>query len=71
MHDAERAHVGPRQGDFLGNDAELFEAYRKSYRKLTDIRVDVKSPDGSVVFGKNVTLEHAVDLLEDFLKGKK
>ena len=71
MHNAERTHIGPRQGDFVGTDAELFEAYRKSYRDLHDIRVDVGSPDGSTILGRNVTLEEAVNLLESFLGGKK
>jgi hypothetical protein len=71
MHNAERTHIGPRQGDFVGTDAELFEAYRKSYRDLHDIRVDVRSPDGSTILGRNVTLEEAVNLLETFLGGKK
>ncbi|NIF22091.1 hypothetical protein F3J40_10825 [Pantoea sp. Acro-835] len=31
MHDAEREFVGPRQGDFLGSEKELFEAYRNAY----------------------------------------
>jgi hypothetical protein len=67
MHDAERAHIGPRQGGFAGTDAELFEAYRKSYRDLSDIRVDVRSPDGTHTLGTNVSLEEAVNLLESFL----
>jgi RHS repeat-associated protein len=67
MHNAERPHIGPRQGAFNGTDAELFEAYRKSYKDLTDIRVDVRSPDGSHTLGQNVDLIQAVDLLEAFL----
>lgn len=71
MHNAEREHIGPRQGDFAGTDKELFDAYRKSYKDLNDIRVDVRSPDGSVILGRNVTLTEAVDLLEKYLLDKK
>ncbi len=67
MHDAERAHIGPRQGDFKGTDNELFEAYRQSYKDLKDIRVDVKSPDGKSNLGTHVTLKEAVDLIEKHL----
>lgn len=68
MHNAEREHVGPRQGDFKGTDEELFEAYRKAYETLNDIRVDVKSPDGSTVVGTDVTPRQAIDLIEDWLR---
>lgn len=67
MHNAERAHIGPRQGSYSGTDMELFEAYRQSYKDLTDIRVNVRSPDGSQVLGRNVTLTEAVTLIERFL----
>jgi hypothetical protein len=70
MHHAERDHVGPRQGEFPGTDKELFEAYRRSYSGLTDIRVDVRSPDGTHVLGENVSLVEAVDLMEQFLTKK-
>jgi len=50
-----------------GTDEELFDAYRRSYKELPDIRVDVRSPDGSTVLGKNLTLEEAVTLLEKYL----
>ena len=68
MHNAERnveGGVGKRQGDFDGTDKELFDAYRKSYENLDDIKVDVKSPDGTKVLGKNVDLKTAVDLMEE------
>jgi hypothetical protein len=61
MHNAERDHIGPRQGDFNGTDKELFDAYRNSYTDLTDIRVDVRSPDGKTILGTNVTLEEAIN----------
>ena len=67
MHDAERAHVGPRQGAFQGTDDELFNSYRKAYEGLDDIRVDVRSPDGSRVLGTDVTPRQAVDLIENWL----
>src|SRR5690606_27897236 len=44
MHDAERQFVGPRQGDFLGSDKELFDAYKQAHSSLSDIKVDVKKP---------------------------
>lgn len=68
LHEAERKFVGPRQGDFIGTDEELFEAYRMAYRDLDDISVDVKSPDGSFVLGENVTPLEAVNLMENWLK---
>jgi|GEM_PF-6305830 len=68
LHEAERKFVGARQGDFVGTDDELFEAYRKAYQSLDDIKVDVKSPDGTFVLGKDVTPREAVDLIENWLK---
>lgn len=62
--------IGPRQGDFPDSDKELFDAYRKAYSKLDDIRVDVKSPNGTHTLGINVTLSQAVDLIRIWLKGK-
>ncbi len=70
LHHAERDVIGPRQGDFLGSDKELFDAYRKAYSKLDDIRVDVKSPNGTYTLGTNVTPSKAVDLIEVWLKGQ-
>ncbi|WP_168385602.1 hypothetical protein, partial [Erwinia amylovora] len=67
MHDAERAYVGPRQGDFPGSDRELFDAYRNAYSKLDDIKVDVRSPNGTHILGENVTPVKAVDLVEKWL----
>ena len=68
LHEAERKFVGPRQGDFVGTDEELFEAYRKAYKHLDDIKVDVKSPDGNYVLGLDVTPFEAVNLIENWLK---
>ncbi|WP_337999368.1 RHS repeat-associated core domain-containing protein, partial [Morganella morganii] len=67
MHDAERDVIGPRQGDFAGTDKQLFDAYRKAYAKLDDIRVDVKSPNGTHTLGTDVTPVKAVDLIEEWL----
>ena len=68
LHEAERNIIGPRQGDFIGTDTELFEAYRMAYRDLDDIKADVRSPDGSYVLGENVTPFEAVNLMENWLK---
>ena len=68
LHDAERDTIGPRQGDFPGSDKELFDAYRRAYSKLDDIKVDVKSPNGTYSLGTNVTPVKAVDLIEVWLK---
>ncbi|APC19413.1 type IV secretion protein Rhs (plasmid) [Pseudomonas frederiksbergensis] len=68
MHDAERSVIGPRQGDFKGTDDELFAAYRNAYKDLNDIKVDVRSPNGTHVLGENVTPVKAVDLVENWLK---
>lgn len=70
LHDAERKFVGARQGDFNGSDEELFDAYRQAYRQLDDIKVDVKSPDGTFVLAENVTPFEAVGLIEDWLKSQ-
>lgn len=68
LHEAERQFIGPRQGDFNGTDEELFEAYRKAYRNLNDIRIDVKSPDETWILGLDVTPFEAVNLMENRLK---
>lgn len=68
LHEAERRFVGVRQGDFIGTNEELFEAYRQAYKNLDDIKVDVKSPDGTFVLGENVTPFEAVNLIEEWLK---
>ncbi|MDI6460589.1 RHS repeat-associated core domain-containing protein [Cronobacter malonaticus] len=68
LHDAERDVIGPRQGDFPGSDKELFDAYRVAYSKFDDIKVDVKSPNGTYTLGKDVTPVKAVDLIEAWLK---
>jgi RHS repeat-associated protein len=67
LHNAERPFVGPRQGPFPGTDSELFAAYRKAYQGLDDIRVDVRSPDGTHVLGNDVTPLQAVNLIEAWL----
>ena len=68
LHDAERNYIGPRQGDFIGTDDELFDAYRSAYKGLDDIKVDVKSPDGTYILGTDVTPVQAVDLMQSWLK---
>ena len=70
MHRAERNVIGPRQGAFRGTDDELFDAYREAYKGLDDIRVDVRSPDGSTVLGTDVTPSQGVDLIETWLREK-
>jgi len=70
LHDAERNYVGPRQGDFIGTDDELFDAYRNAYKGLNDIKVDVKSPNGTYILGTDVTPYEAVDLIQAWLKEK-
>ncbi len=68
LHEAEREFIGPRQGDFVGTDDELFVAYRLAYKNLDDVLVDVKSPDGTHNLGENVTPIEAVNLIENWLK---
>lgn len=68
LHKAERSFIGPRQGDFIGTDEELFTAYRLAYQDLDDILVDVRSPDGTNNLGENVTPRQAIDLIETWLK---
>ncbi|WP_235662564.1 RHS repeat domain-containing protein, partial [Pseudomonas coronafaciens] len=68
LHEAERTHVGPRQGSFPGSDDELFNAYRNAYENMDHIKVDVASPNGTHVLGENVTPRAAVDLIENWLK---
>ena len=68
LHDAERNYIGPQQGDFIGTDDELFDAYRSAYKGLDDIKVDVKSPDGTYILGTDVTPVQAVDLMQSWLK---
>jgi hypothetical protein len=70
LHEAERKHIGPRQGDFDGTDEELFTAYRLAYADLDNILVDVRSPDGSFNLGENVTPRKAIDLIETWLKNQ-
>ncbi|WP_238556024.1 hypothetical protein [Dickeya sp. NCPPB 3274] len=67
MHDAERKYIGTRQGDFAGSDKKLFDAYKKAYSGLDDIKVDVRSPNGTHILGSNVTPSQAVDLIENWL----
>ena len=68
LHDAEKNYIGPRQGDFVGTNDELFDAYRNSYKGLDDIKVDVKSPNGTYILGTDVTPYEAVDLIQNWLK---
>ncbi|MFS1520354.1 RHS repeat-associated core domain-containing protein [Flavobacterium covae] len=68
LHNAERKHIGPRQGDFKGTDQELMDAYKKAYEGLDDIKVDVKSPDGTYNLGTDVTPKQGVELVESWLK---
>jgi hypothetical protein len=70
LHDAERQHVGPRQGDFVGTDKELFDAYRRAYAGLDDIKVDVRSPNGQHILATGVTPRQAVDVIETWLASK-
>ncbi|PWV98709.1 hypothetical protein [Mangrovibacter plantisponsor] len=51
-----------------GSDKELFDAYRKAYSGLDDIKVDVKSPNGTYNLGSDVALSKAVDLIEVWRK---
>ncbi|WP_317172540.1 RHS repeat domain-containing protein [Flavobacterium columnare] len=67
LHNAERKHVGPRQGNFKGTDKELMDAYKKAYEGLDDIKVDVKSPNGTYNLGTNVTPKQGVELVENWL----
>ena len=67
LHDAERNFIGPRQGDFIGTDDELFDAYRNAYKGLDDMKVDVKSPNGTYTLGIDVTPYEAVDLIQNWL----
>ena len=68
LHNAERKFVGPRQGAFGGTDDELFEAYRRAYSNLDDIRVDVRSPNGTYNLGEDVSPREAVDLIRKWLR---
>lgn len=68
LHNAEREVIGPRQGAFAGTDDELFDAYRRAYADLDDIRVDVRSPDGRHLLGENVSPVDAVNLIENWLR---
>jgi hypothetical protein len=68
LHHAERPFVGPRKGPFEGSDDELFDAYRKAYQGLGDIRVDVRSPDEKTQLGSDVSPVEGVDLIENWLR---
>jgi RHS repeat-associated protein len=72
LHQAERAHVGPRQGSFAGTDAELFKAYEKAYgdKSLKGMKVDLRSPDGTVVLGRNISPKTAIKRMQTWLKGQ-
>ena len=47
---------------------DYFDSYRRAYSKLDDIKVDVKSPNGTCSLGTNVTPVKAVDLIVFWLK---
>lgn len=68
LHEAERDYVGPRQGSFNGSDEELFDAYRKAYEPLDDIRVDVRSPNNTHILAEDVSPREAVDHMHNWLK---
>ncbi|MFI3201943.1 MAG: hypothetical protein R3Y54_10565 [Eubacteriales bacterium] len=68
LHNAEGYFIGSRQDFFSGTSDALFDGYREAYKYLDDIKVDVKSPDGKVVLGTNVTPYDAVDLMQNWLK---
>ncbi|MFR0675984.1 hypothetical protein ACLUUV_20170 [Enterobacterales bacterium L_CKDN230030145-1A_HGKHYDSX7] len=68
LHEAERGHVDPRQGDFNGTDNQLFSAYREAYKDLDHIKVDVASQNKAHVLGENVAPRAAVDLIENWLR---
>jgi hypothetical protein len=68
LHDAERGHVGPRQGDFKGTDQELMDAYRSAYAKLDEVKVDVRSPNNKYQVAKSVTPLEAVNAMQKWLE---
>ncbi|WP_213068974.1 hypothetical protein [Flavobacterium columnare] len=43
------------------------DAYKKAYEGLDDIKVDVKSPNGTYNLGTNVTPKQGVELVENWL----
>jgi len=68
LHDAERPFLGLRTGSFEGTDDELFDAYRKAYQGLDDIRVDVRSPDGKTLLSSGVSPVEGIDLIDNWLR---
>ncbi len=68
LHRAERNDIGPRQGDYQGSDPQLFNAYRRSYEGLDDIRVDVRSPNGKYNLAKDVSPTEAVEIIRTYLQ---
>ncbi|MEE9338014.1 MAG: RHS repeat-associated core domain-containing protein, partial [Methylococcaceae bacterium] len=70
LHNAEKKYVGKRQGDFKGSDQELIDAYKKSYKGLDDIKVDVRSPNNKYKLGEDMTPQEAVNCIECYLKDK-
>lgn len=72
LHEAERKTVGKRQGPFEGTDKELFEAYEKAYEDpaISDILVDLRSPDGSIVLCSGCTPLMAIKKMQEWLKEK-
>ena len=72
LHEAERKTVGKRQGPFTGTDKDLFQAYEKAYDdpSVAGIKVDLKSPDGSVVLCQDCTPLDAIKKMQEWLKEK-
>ena len=72
LHEAERKHIGPRQGDYPGTDQELFKAYEKAYSSaaLKKMKVDLKSPDGTVTLCEDCSPLEAIKKMQDWLRQK-
>ena len=68
LHRAEREFIGERRGPFHGSDRELFSAYRKAYKGMDDIRVNVRSPNGRYNLAKDVSPYEAVNIIQRYLK---
>jgi len=48
-------------------DPFVSDAYRSFYRDLNDIRVDVRSPNGTILLAENVSPLEAIDVIEAWL----
>ncbi len=70
LHHAEEPYIGPRNQKFVGDDKRLMEGYKKAYRGMENISVDVKSPKGNII-AKNVTPEKGVEIMEKWLKNNR